>query len=74
VAVTILQQDQIIKYIFEEGELSPEVTVKNFLTVRREEDREVRQEVDYFFIHAWTFHQQPSLFLFRIGSLTNTFL
>jgi hypothetical protein len=33
-----------ISNIFEEGELSPEATVKKFLTVRREGDRDVRRE------------------------------
>jgi hypothetical protein len=31
-----------IRNIYEEGELSPEATVKKFLTVRREGDRDVR--------------------------------
>jgi hypothetical protein len=37
-----------IRNIFEEGELSPEATIKNFLTVRREGNREVRREIEYY--------------------------
>lgn len=37
-----------IRNIYEEGELSAEATVKNFLTVRREGDRDVRRELDFY--------------------------
>lgn len=37
-----------IRNIFEEGELSPEATVKKFLTVRREGARQVRRELEYY--------------------------
>lgn len=37
-----------IRNIFEEGELTPEATLKKFLTVRREGSREVRRELDYY--------------------------
>jgi hypothetical protein len=34
--------------IFEEGELAPAATVKEFLTVRREGNREVRRKLEYY--------------------------
>lgn len=34
--------------IYEEGELAPEATLKEFLTIRREGSREVRRELDYY--------------------------
>jgi hypothetical protein len=37
-----------IHNIYDEGELSSEATVKKFLTVRRDGDREVRRELDFF--------------------------
>ncbi len=37
-----------IRNIYEEGELSPEATVKKFLTVRREGKRDVRRELDFY--------------------------
>ncbi|MFZ5562959.1 MAG: virulence RhuM family protein [Thermodesulfobacteriota bacterium] len=37
-----------IRNIYEEGELTPEATVKKFLTVRREGDRDVRRELDFY--------------------------
>jgi hypothetical protein len=37
-----------IRNIYEERELTPEATVKKFLTVRREGDRDVRRELDFF--------------------------
>ena len=37
-----------ISNVFEEGELSPGATVKKFLTVRREGERDVRRELDYY--------------------------
>lgn len=37
-----------IRNIYEEGELVPEATVKKFLTVRREGNREVRRELEYY--------------------------
>jgi len=37
-----------IKAIFEEGELSPEATVKQYLTVRREGNRDVRRNLEYY--------------------------
>ena len=37
-----------VRNIFEEGELLPEATLKNFLTVRQEGSREVRRELEYY--------------------------
>jgi hypothetical protein len=37
-----------IQSIFEEGELAPEATVKKYLTVRREGQREVKRSLDYY--------------------------
>lgn len=37
-----------ISRIYEEGELSPEATVKKYLTVRREGNRDVRRELDFY--------------------------
>ncbi len=37
-----------IRNIYEERELTPEATVKKFLTVRREGDRDVRRELDLY--------------------------
>ena len=37
-----------IQCIFEEGELTPEATVKKYLTVRREGSREVSRFLDYY--------------------------
>ncbi|MBU2548568.1 MAG: virulence RhuM family protein [Proteobacteria bacterium] len=37
-----------IKSVFEEGELSPKATVKKYLTVRQEGNREVRRELEYY--------------------------
>ncbi|MEW6595761.1 MAG: virulence RhuM family protein [Thermodesulfobacteriota bacterium] len=37
-----------IRNIFTEGELTPEATVKKFLTVRREGSREVSRELEYY--------------------------
>jgi len=37
-----------IQNIFEEGELTPEATVKKFLTVRQEGQREVKRLLDYY--------------------------
>ncbi len=34
--------------IFDEGELTPEATVKKYLTVRREGQREVKRPIDYY--------------------------
>ncbi len=39
---------QHIRSIYEEGELSPEATVKKFLTVRNEGGRQVRRRLDYY--------------------------
>lgn len=39
---------QHIRNIFEEGELTPEATHKKFLSVRREGNRDVRRELDYY--------------------------
>lgn len=38
----------LINNIFEEGELTPEATIKKFLTVRQEGHREVRRELDFY--------------------------
>jgi hypothetical protein len=37
-----------IKSIYEEGELEPEATVKNYLTVRQEGKRQVNRPLDYY--------------------------
>jgi len=37
-----------IRNIYEEGELSPQATVKKFLTVRQEGSRQVQRELDYY--------------------------
>lgn len=37
-----------IQNVFEEGELTPEATVKKFLTVRQEGGREVKRQIDYY--------------------------
>ncbi len=37
-----------IKSIFKEGELIPEATVKKYLTVQNEGQREVKREIDYY--------------------------
>lgn len=37
-----------INRIFEEGELAPEATVKNYLTVRQEGKRQVNRSLDYY--------------------------
>ncbi len=37
-----------VRNIYQEGELSPESTVKKFLTVRREGKRNVRRELDFY--------------------------
>lgn len=37
-----------IKNIYEEGELIPEATVKEFLTVQKEGDRKVKRTLDYY--------------------------
>lgn len=37
-----------IRNIYEEGELTSEATVKKFLTVRKEGNREVRRDLEYY--------------------------
>ena len=37
-----------IRNIYAEGELTPEATIKKFLTVRQEGNRAVRRELDYY--------------------------
>lgn len=37
-----------IRNVFEEGELTPEATVKKFLTVRQEGSRQVQRELEYY--------------------------
>jgi len=37
-----------IRNIYVEGELTPEATIKKFLTVRQEGNRAVRRELDYY--------------------------
>jgi len=37
-----------IKSIYDEGELSPEVTVKKYLTVQKEGERQIRRHLDYY--------------------------
>ncbi len=41
-----------IKNICSEGELSPEATIKKFLTVRQEGNRDVRRELDFYSQHV----------------------
>ena len=43
---------QHILNIYEEGELAPEATHKEFLSVRREGSRQVRRELDYYNLDA----------------------
>ncbi len=37
-----------IRNIYAEGELTPDATIKKFLTVRQEGNRAVRRELDYY--------------------------
>lgn len=37
-----------INSVYEEGELAPEATVKKYLTVRKEGNREVKRQLDYY--------------------------
>jgi len=37
-----------IKSIYDEGELSPEATVKKYLTVQKEGERQIRRHLDYY--------------------------
>ncbi len=37
-----------IRNIFEEGELTPEATIKKFLTVRQEGNRQVQRNLDFY--------------------------
>jgi hypothetical protein len=37
-----------IKRIYEENELAPEATVKDFLTVQKEGEREVKRKLEYY--------------------------
>ena len=39
---------EYIKHIFEEGELSQDATVRKFRTVRKEGNREVSREIDFY--------------------------
>jgi hypothetical protein len=41
-----------IQHVFEEGELSPEATVKQYLTVQTEGNRQIRRAVDQHFDRA----------------------
>lgn len=41
-----------LKNIFEEGELMPEATIKEFLIVRQEGNREVNRNIDYYNLDA----------------------
>ncbi|HBA84350.1 MAG TPA: hypothetical protein DCZ95_09680 [Verrucomicrobia bacterium] len=41
-----------LKNIFEEGELVPEATVKDFLTVRQEGARQVSRRLEYYNLDA----------------------
>ena len=43
---------QHLKAIYESGELQPEATVKKFLTVRAEGDRQVRRELEFYCLDA----------------------
>ncbi len=45
---TIPNVSMHIRNIYEEGELTPEATIKKFLTVRREGSRDVRRELDFY--------------------------
>jgi len=39
---------QHVQSIYDEGELTPEATVKKYLSVRREGSRDVRRMLDYY--------------------------
>ncbi len=41
-----------IRNIYDEGELSPKATIKNFLTVRREGNRDVQRKLTYYNLDA----------------------
>lgn len=41
-----------LRNIYEEGELAPEATHKEFLSVRREGDRDVQRSLDYYNLDA----------------------
>jgi len=41
-----------LQHIYDEGELTPEATHKEYLLVRREGDRDVRRGVDYYNLDA----------------------
>jgi hypothetical protein len=41
-----------IRNIYDEGELSPDSTVKDFLTVRREGNRDVQRKLTYYNLYV----------------------
>ncbi len=45
-----------IKSIYSEGELLPQATVKKYLTVQNEGEREVRRSIDYCFRSLFLIH------------------
>ena len=49
---TIPNVSMHLRNIFEEGELTPEATVKNFLTVRQEGARQVSRNLDFYNLDA----------------------
>ena len=49
---TIPNVSMHLRNIFEEGELTPEATVKNFLTVRQEGTRQVSRNLDFYNLDA----------------------
>jgi len=49
---TIPNVSMHLRNIFSEGELTPEATVKNFLTVRREGSRQVSRSLEYYNLDA----------------------
>ena len=49
---TIPNINMHVRNIYEEGELTPEATIKKFLTVRQEGTRKVRRELDFYNLDA----------------------
>jgi hypothetical protein len=50
--VTVQAVNAHIKNIYEEGELAPEATIKKFLIVRTEGNREVSRQIDHYNLEA----------------------
>ncbi len=48
-----------IQNIFDEGELSPKATVKDFLTVRQEGERQVQRKLTYYNLDMIIYPEHP---------------